>query len=135
MLQHVVECLLMLRPLAIVDVDSAHSIVLNKQSRCLFSSLSLVCARASLGVVLMAAGRVFPFAAFFDSADEMDAYVTTAKGGDAAGELRRLEDALKRLRAAFKDANGLAVGAEEAAAKCQVHALLAQLVYGREKKS
>lgn len=80
----------------------------------------------------MAAGRFSPFAAFCASADEMDAYVTTAKGGDAAGELRRLEDALKRLRAAFQDANGLAVGAEEAAAKCQVRALLAQLVCWRD---
>eukprot|EP00903_Cladosiphon_okamuranus_P006607 g6454.t1 len=53
-------------------------------------------------------------------ADELDAATRTAKGGDAAGEIRRLEDSLKRLRDLFQEAKGLANGAEEAAAKCQV---------------
>lgn len=53
------------------------------------------------------------------SADELDAAIRTAVGGDAAGEIRRLEDALKRLRSSFQEAKDLAVGSEEAAAKCQ----------------
>eukprot|EP00752_Nemacystus_decipiens_P009414 g8417.t1 len=53
-------------------------------------------------------------------ADELDAVTRTAKGGDAAGEIRRLEDSLRRLRISFQEAKGLANGAEEAAAKCQV---------------
>lgn len=54
-------------------------------------------------------------------ADELDAAIRTAKGGDTAGEVRRLEDSLKRLRGSFQEAKGLAVGSQEAAAKCQVH--------------
>ena len=54
------------------------------------------------------------------SADELDAATTTARGGDASGEMRRLEDALKRLRESFQEAKRLALGSEEAAAKCQV---------------
>lgn len=46
----------------------------------------------------------------------------TAKGGDAAQEIRKLEDSLKRLRRSFQEAKDLATGAEEAAAKCQVGA-------------
>lgn len=40
--------------------------------------------------------------------------------------MRRLEDALKRLRDAFEETKRLALGSEEAAAKCQVrmHAVL-----------
>lgn len=56
------------------------------------------------------------------SANELDAAIREAKGGDAAGEIRRLEDSLKRLRTSFQEAKGLATGAEEAAAKCQVGA-------------
>lgn len=56
------------------------------------------------------------------SADELDAAIREAKGGDAAGEIRRLEDSLNRLRTSFQEAKGLATGAEEAAAKCQVSA-------------
>lgn len=54
------------------------------------------------------------------SADELDAATTTATGGDTAAQMRRLEDALERLRDVFKEAKGLATGSEEAAAKCQV---------------
>ena len=54
------------------------------------------------------------------SADDLDAATVTARGGDAAGEMRRLEDALKRLRESFQEAKRLALGSEEAAAKCQV---------------
>lgn len=54
------------------------------------------------------------------SADELDAETRTAKGGDAAGEIRRLEDSLRRLRSSFQEVKGLANGAQEAAAKCQV---------------
>lgn len=57
------------------------------------------------------------------SADELDAVTVTARGGDAAGEIRRLEDALKRLRDSFQEAKRLALGSEEAAAKCQVRTL------------
>lgn len=57
---------------------------------------------------------------FFFSADELDAATRTAKGGDTAGEIRRLEDSLKRLRSSFQEAKDLAVGSQEAAAKCQV---------------
>ncbi|CAN0342915.1 unnamed protein product, partial [Ectocarpus sp. 12 AP-2014] len=55
-------------------------------------------------------------------ADELDAATRTAKGGDTAGEIRRLEDSLKRLRGSFQEAKDLAVGSQEAAAKCQVRA-------------
>ncbi|CAN0252584.1 unnamed protein product, partial [Ectocarpus fasciculatus] len=53
-------------------------------------------------------------------ADELDVATRTAKGGDAAQEIRKLEDSLKRLRRSFQEAKDLATGAEEAAAKCQV---------------
>lgn len=55
-------------------------------------------------------------------ADELDVLTRTAKGGDAAQEIRKLEDSLKRLRRSFQEAKDLATGAEEAAAKCQVGA-------------
>lgn len=54
------------------------------------------------------------------SGDELETLTRTAKGGDAAGEIRRLEDSLKRLRKSFQEAKELATGSEEAAAKCQV---------------
>lgn len=66
---------------------------------------------------------VSPGAPFF-SADELDAVTRKAKGGDAAGDIRRLEDTLKRLRDDFQEANNLANAAEETAAKCQVGALV-----------
>eukprot|EP00903_Cladosiphon_okamuranus_P011132 g10508.t1 len=53
-------------------------------------------------------------------ANELEAAIRTAKGGDTAGEIRRLEDSLKRLRSLFQEAKELAVGSGEAAAKCQV---------------
>ncbi|CAM9539979.1 unnamed protein product, partial [Ectocarpus fasciculatus] len=53
-------------------------------------------------------------------ADELEVVTRTAKGGDAAQEIRKLEDSLKRLRRSFQEAKDLATGAEEAAAKCQV---------------
>ncbi|CAM9142326.1 unnamed protein product [Ectocarpus sp. 6 AP-2014] len=53
-------------------------------------------------------------------ADELDVLTRTAKGGDAAQEIRKLEDSLKRLRRSFQETKDLATGAEEAAAKCQV---------------
>lgn len=53
-------------------------------------------------------------------ADDLDAATKTATGGDAAGEMHRLEDSLKKLRKAFEEARGCATRAEEAAAKCQV---------------
>lgn len=58
--------------------------------------------------------------ASFFSADELDAFTRKASGGDAAGDIQRLEDALKRLRDDFQEAMRLATVAEEAAAKCQV---------------
>lgn len=58
--------------------------------------------------------------ALFTSADELDAFTRKARGGDAAGEIRRLEDTLKRLREDLRGARKLATAAEEAAAKCQV---------------
>lgn len=60
------------------------------------------------------------YGVLFSSADELDTVIREAKGGDAAGEIRRLEDSLRRLRNSFQEAKGLATGAEEAAAKCQV---------------
>lgn len=57
-------------------------------------------------------------------ADALDAAIRTAKGGDTAGEIRRLEDALKRLRSSFQEAKELAVGSQEAAAKCQVRSVV-----------
>ncbi|CBJ30507.1 conserved unknown protein [Ectocarpus siliculosus] len=53
-------------------------------------------------------------------AEELDVLTRTAKGGDAAQEIRKLEDSLKRLRRSFQETKDLATGAEEAAAKCQV---------------
>ncbi|CAN0287711.1 unnamed protein product, partial [Ectocarpus sp. 8 AP-2014] len=53
-------------------------------------------------------------------ADQLDVLTRTAKGGDAAQEIRKLEDSLKRLRRSFQETKDLATGAEEAAAKCQV---------------
>lgn len=56
----------------------------------------------------------------FARADELEADIKTVRGGDEAAALRRLEDSLRKLRAAFKEVKGLAEGAERAAAKCQV---------------
>ncbi|CAM9178970.1 unnamed protein product, partial [Hapterophycus canaliculatus] len=53
-------------------------------------------------------------------ADELDAFTRTAKGGDAAKDIRRLEDSLRQLLNSFQEAKELATGSEEAAAKCQV---------------
>lgn len=50
----------------------------------------------------------------------MESATNTATGGDAAGEMQRLEGALEALRRAFAEAKGVAKLAEEAAAKCQV---------------
>lgn len=57
---------------------------------------------------------------FYSSADELDAFTRTAKGGDAARDIQRLDDSLKQLRKSFQEAKDLATGSEEAAAKCQV---------------
>lgn len=54
------------------------------------------------------------------SADALEAEITAARGGDAAGAVRKLENAVRRLKTMFQEAKGLAVGAEEAAAKCKV---------------
>lgn len=53
-------------------------------------------------------------------ADELDADIRTVRGGDEAAAVRRLETAIKSLRAAFKEVKGLTQGAEQAAAKCEV---------------
>ena len=53
-------------------------------------------------------------------ADEWEVATITAKGGDVAGEMRRLEDTLGRLCDSFQEAKRLAAGSQEAAAKCQV---------------
>lgn len=53
-------------------------------------------------------------------AEELDADVKTIKANDKAAALRRLEDGLVKLEAAFKEVKGLAQGAREAADKCQV---------------
>lgn len=63
----------------------------------------------------------YPHCGLLFRADDMSAAITMAKGGDTAGDMRRLEDALKRLRDIFQEANQLATGSQEAAAKCQVH--------------
>ncbi|CAN0100971.1 unnamed protein product [Scytosiphon promiscuus] len=55
-------------------------------------------------------------------ADELDTITRTAKGGDAARDIQRLEDSLRRLRHSFQEAKELATRSEEAAAKCQVGA-------------
>lgn len=68
--------------------------------------------------------HVLPPASWCFSADELDAVTRKAGGGDAAGDIRRLEDSLERLRDDFEQANKLATAAEEAAAKCQVGALV-----------
>ncbi|CAM9166452.1 unnamed protein product [Ascophyllum nodosum] len=56
-------------------------------------------------------------------ANELDAATKTATGGDAAGEMQRLEDSLRRLRKAFLEAKGVSTQAEEAAAKCQARSV------------
>ncbi|CAM9886122.1 unnamed protein product, partial [Ectocarpus sp. 12 AP-2014] len=53
-------------------------------------------------------------------ASELEADIKTIKGGDEATALRRLEDGLNRLKASFKEVKALALGAQEAADKCQV---------------
>ncbi|CAM9932796.1 unnamed protein product [Scytosiphon promiscuus] len=63
-------------------------------------------------------------------ANELDAAIRTAVGGDAAGEIRRLEDSLKRLRSSFQEAKELAVGSEEAAAKCQATGAVSKAAKG-----
>lgn len=50
----------------------------------------------------------------------MESATNTATGGDAAGEMQRLEGALESLRKAFIEAKTVAKLADEAAAKCQV---------------
>lgn len=56
------------------------------------------------------------------SADELDEVTRKAIGGDVAGDIRRLEDALVQLREHFQETKKLATAAEDAAAKCQVRA-------------
>lgn len=53
-------------------------------------------------------------------ADELEGDIKKIRGGDEAAALRRLEDDMGKLKAAFKEVKGLAQGAQEAAAKCQV---------------
>ncbi|CAM9467577.1 unnamed protein product, partial [Ectocarpus fasciculatus] len=54
------------------------------------------------------------------AADEVEGATQKAKGGDAAGEIRRIEGSLERLRDEFRETKNLAVSSDEAAAKCQV---------------
>lgn len=57
---------------------------------------------------------------WFHRAKELEEDIRTIRGGDEAATLRRLEDSFKKLKAAYKEVQSLAQGAEEAAAKCQV---------------
>lgn len=66
-------------------------------------------------------------------ADELDAAVRAVQTGDEAATITRLEAAIKSLRAAFKEVRGLAQGAEQAAAKCEVEKTneLSAAAYGK----
>lgn len=77
-------------------------------------------ARRSHALVFSLVGAVPVSGSRFFSADKLDAATRTAKGGDTAEEIRSLETGLKRLRDEFQQAKSLAIGSEEAAAKCQV---------------
>lgn len=55
-----------------------------------------------------------------DRAEELEGLVRAVRGGDEAAAQRRLENALKTLKTAYKEVKALSQGAAEAAAKCEV---------------
>lgn len=99
---------------AYVEVDTSVA-MLARHNWCPGTQLSMGYRRAVVSGALAHRGL-----SFFARADELEADIKTVRGGDEAAALRRLEDSLRKLRAAFKEVKGLAEGAERAAAKCQV---------------
>lgn len=55
-----------------------------------------------------------------DSGKALDMEISVAIGGDTEQEIQKLENTTRKLKNILQDAKGLAVAAEEAAAKCKV---------------